>query len=191
MPDIRGLAAEIKRRVSAWDMGVQMGLAPDKEGYCRCPFHAEKTGSLRLYKGRRGWYCYGCHAGGSVLDLVMRYYQIDLWSAILHIDAACGLALPLLPEKPLTARERRQADFRRRMDAEKRATDADLDRAILRAFWTAGDFYNLIDEELHTRDLRGLSGATNENFWRLLKLREDARETMEDIAVYAFGCDSA
>lgn len=190
MPDIRGLAAEIKERVSAWDMGVQMGLAPDREGYCRCPFHAEKTGSLRLYRGKRGWYCYGCHAGGSVLDLVMRYYQLDLWSAILHIDATFNLALPLTPSRPLNAREKREAEFKRLMEDRRREADALLDNSILKAFWTAGDIYNVIDAEIHNRVKNGLKVAENENFWQLLKMREDAREIMEDMAVYVFGSDT-
>ena len=190
MPDIRGLAAEIKDRVSSWEMGVQMGLAPDRNGYCKCPFHTEKTGSLRLYKqGRRGWYCYGCHEGGSVLDLVMKYYQLDLWGAILHIDAAFHLGLTLLPPKPLTAREKRDMDFQRYMEQSKRDFDAWLDNAILEAYWLAGDFYNLIDAQLRTRALRGLSEAEKEDFWLTVKLREDAREAMEEIGVYAMGGD--
>lgn len=164
-----------------------MGLSPDREGYCRCPFHAEKTGSMRLYKGKRGWYCYGCHAGGSVLDLVMRYYGLNVWGAILHIDAAFHLCLPLIPEKPRTARERREADCKRRLEDSRRETDALLDKAILGAYWTAGDLYNQIDAQLRTRALRGLSAAQNEDFWRLVKLREDARDAMEDLAVYAIG----
>lgn len=190
MPDIRGLAATIKERVSAWDMGVQMGLSPDRDGYCRCPFHAEKTGSLRLYKqGRRGWYCYGCHQGGSVLDLVMQYYKLDLWGAILHIDAALHLGLPLLPPKPLTAREKREADCNRRLDQSRRETEELWQKAALEAFWAAGDLFNQIDAEVRTHVLRGLYVAQNEDFWRLVKLREDAREAMEDMAVYAIGGD--
>lgn len=188
MPDIRGLASEIKDRVSSWEMGVQMGLNPDRNGYCNCPFHREKTGSLRLYKqGRRGWYCYGCHEGGSVLDLVMKYYQLDLWGAILHIDAAFHLGLPLLPPKPLTAREKRDMDFQRRMEQSKRDFDAWLDNAILEAYWLAGDFYNLMDTKLRSRALRGLSEAEKEDFWLTVKLLEDAREAMEEMGVYAMG----
>ena len=188
MPDIRGLAATIKDRVSSWEMGMN----PDRNGYCKCPFHSEKTGSLRLYKqGRRGWYCYGCHEGGSVLDLAMKYYQLDLWGAILHIDAAFGLGLPLVPEKPLTAKERQAADLKRRLEQSRRAQDAELDKAVSKAFWLAGDLYNEIDAQTRSRALRGLSEAEKENFWELLRLRESAREQMEDLAIMVYGCDSA
>lgn len=164
-----------------------MGLNPDRSGFCPCPFHGETKGSLRLYKGTGGWYCFGCHAGGSVLDLVMRYYGLNLWGAIIHIDAAFHLALPLLPPKPLTAREQREMDFRRRFSQEKRETEEQYQKAVLEAFWLAGDFYNQIDVELRSRALRGLSEAENEDFWRLVKLREDARDAMEEMAVYAMG----
>jgi len=191
MPDIRGLAATIKDRVSAWDMGVQMGLNPDRSGFCPCPFHGETKGSMRLYKGTGGWYCFGCHAGGSVLDLVMRYYGLNLWSAILHIDAAFGLGLPLVPDKPMTARERQAADLKRRLEQSRRAQDAELDKAALEAFWLAGDLFNEMDAQTRSRALRGLSEAENEDFWELLRLRESAREQMEDLAIMVYGCDSA
>ncbi len=35
-----------------------------------CPFHDDRTPSLRLYEtGHRGWFCFGCGRGGDVYDL--------------------------------------------------------------------------------------------------------------------------
>ena len=35
-----------------------------------CPFHRDRTPSLHAYEAPEdGWYCYGCHRGGSVYDL--------------------------------------------------------------------------------------------------------------------------
>jgi hypothetical protein len=78
-------------------------------------------------------------------------------------------------------------DFRRRFSQDKRETEEQYQKAVLEAFWLAGDFYNQIDMELRSHALRGLSEAENEDFWRLARLREDARETMEEMAVYAMG----
>ncbi len=36
----------------------------------RCPLHDDATPSLHVYPDpKRGWYCFGCRAGGSVYDL--------------------------------------------------------------------------------------------------------------------------
>ena len=46
------------------------GISPDRTGKIHCPFHQDRTPSLRLYQDpARGWYCFGCRRGGSVYDL--------------------------------------------------------------------------------------------------------------------------
>lgn len=49
------------------------GYTPNRGGYIPCPFHGEKTASLKIYKPGKGWACFGCHAGGSPIDFVMMY----------------------------------------------------------------------------------------------------------------------
>lgn len=36
-----------------------------------CPFHAEKTPSCVITPSKNLYHCFGCNAGGSVLDWVM------------------------------------------------------------------------------------------------------------------------
>src|SRR5919108_503722 len=38
-----------------------------------CPFHAERTPSFTVYLGRQRFWCFGCRAGGDVLDFVQRH----------------------------------------------------------------------------------------------------------------------
>ena len=120
MPDIRSIAHDVKQRVSALEMGRRMGLAPDRQGYCKCPFHSEKTGSLRLYAGDKGWWCYGCHQGGSVLDLVMKYYDLSLAQALIRIDTEMGLGLLLTEEEnPQEKEKARQITEKQRLERER------------------------------------------------------------------------
>jgi len=53
-------------------LGVEVG----RDGKIACPFHGpERTPSLHVYPHpEQGWYCYGCHAGGSILDLAARLW---------------------------------------------------------------------------------------------------------------------
>lgn len=39
---------------------------------CCCPVHGEKTPSCHVNTAKQLWHCFGCDAGGSVLDLVMQ-----------------------------------------------------------------------------------------------------------------------
>lgn len=40
-----------------------------------CPFHEDSTPSLHVYDEH--WYCYGCGAGGTIIDLGARLYGIE------------------------------------------------------------------------------------------------------------------
>lgn len=79
------LADEIKRQVSMPDIMRTYGIAVSRSGYAVCPFHSERTGSLRVYDGDRGWHCFGCGAGGSVIDFVMQFFKVDFDSAVFKI----------------------------------------------------------------------------------------------------------
>jgi hypothetical protein len=47
------------------------GVELSASGYMPCPFHEERTGSLKAYPNG-SWYCYGCHQGGSIFDFAAR-----------------------------------------------------------------------------------------------------------------------
>jgi len=48
----------------------------------RCPFHNEKTGSFTIYLDQNTFWCYGCGAGGTVIDFVMRQNNCDFLQAV-------------------------------------------------------------------------------------------------------------
>jgi hypothetical protein len=53
------------------------GEAPDRDGKVRCPFHDDGTPSLHVYDGGGGWFCYGCEAGGSIIDFGAALYGLE------------------------------------------------------------------------------------------------------------------
>ena len=129
MQDIGSIAATIKERVSCLDAGKHMGLEPDSHGFCRCPFHQEKTGSLKLYKGDRGWHCFGCGANGDVISLTMGYYGITFRQAVIRLDTEWRLGLNLTG-KPLSDREQKTARRRRELAAMNRQTDELIQQSL-------------------------------------------------------------
>ena len=90
-------AAEIiKETVSADELVRVYGYQPDRAGYIPCPFHAEKTGSCRIYnRPGKGWHCYGCGKGGSVIDFVIQHDGATFRQAVLAINNALDLHLDI------------------------------------------------------------------------------------------------
>lgn len=48
-----------------------------RDGKTCCPIHQEADPSLQVYAGSKGWFCYGCRAGGSVYDLASGIWALD------------------------------------------------------------------------------------------------------------------
>lgn len=98
---------EVRERVSAQDAARHYGFQPDRAGFIPCPFHHEKTASLKLYPGKGGFYCFGCHIGGSVLDFVAQLYSLDALGAARRLNDDFHLGLPI--DRQQTPQERTEA----------------------------------------------------------------------------------
>lgn len=46
-----------------------------------CPFHGDSRPSLVVYPANRGYYCFGCGAGGDVIDFVSRLHRVGFREA--------------------------------------------------------------------------------------------------------------
>lgn len=90
---IREAAETLKDTVSAQEAARIWGYNPGRDGTIVCPFHGDRDASLHLWPGRRGWCCFGCHAGGSVIDLVMRLEGVGFAEAVRILDDLAGTGL--------------------------------------------------------------------------------------------------
>ena len=106
------LAGQVKSLVTIQEVAEHYGFHPNRAGYICCPFHHEKTASLKLYSGQRGFHCFGCGAGGTVIDFVMKLFDIPFRQAILRINA--DFALGLTWDKPDPAVRSAVLEARRR-----------------------------------------------------------------------------
>lgn len=94
---------EIRERVPLSEIFNHYGLMPNRRGFVRCPLHAEKTPSLKLYPDER-WFCFGCSAGGDGVKLVELLDNLPPAGAARHISDV--FKLNLFPDKPLNAAEK-------------------------------------------------------------------------------------
>ena len=66
--------------------GVQLrGRGRVRQGLC--PFHEETEGSFTVYADTQRFHCFGCGAGGDVLDFIQRIDGVDLPEAIRRLGA--------------------------------------------------------------------------------------------------------
>ena len=129
-------ASIIKERVSSREMLQSVGIHVDMRGMSKCPFHGDKDASLKVYDDiRRGWHCYGCHAGGDVIDFAVMWYGVSFKEAMSKINGAFSLGLPIDDRAEKTDVEA----YRKEIEEQKRKREAKqhaLDEAE-NAYWTA------------------------------------------------------
>ena len=80
---------ELKARHPLGDAVEAAGVALGGKGRVRqgvCPFHKEAEGSFTVYADTEKFYCFGCGAGGDVLDFVGRMEGLTLPEAIRRLD---------------------------------------------------------------------------------------------------------
>lgn len=86
---------EIKAIVKIQDVFKKYGFEVNRAGFTRCPFHKEKTASLKAYSNGEKFKCFGCNAGGSVIDFVALFFNIPFSSAVSKINEDFSLGLPI------------------------------------------------------------------------------------------------
>lgn len=114
----------IKAALTMPQVAEVYGFTPTQSGFIRCPFHsggAERTPSLKLYDGQKGFYCYSCHAAGTVIDFTMRLFDVPFPEAVNKLNADFRLGLSLeRPNRVEMSRvlQERQAEARKREESE-------------------------------------------------------------------------
>ncbi|MCY3588068.1 MAG: CHC2 zinc finger domain-containing protein [Chloroflexi bacterium] len=81
----------LKRRHPLGDVVEAAGVELLGRGRVRqglCPFHEEREGSFTVYADTQKFYCFGCGAGGDVLDFVQRTDGVDLPEAISRLETS-------------------------------------------------------------------------------------------------------
>lgn len=72
-----------------------VSLKKSGSGYMGCcPFHREKTPSFHVSSDKQLYHCFGCGAGGSVIQFVMAAENLDFPDAIKLLAERAGISLP-------------------------------------------------------------------------------------------------
>lgn len=74
---------EIKKTYSMRDILGRYGMQPNRAGFICCPFHKEKTASMKIYQD--SYYCFGCGAHGDIFDFVSQMEDITFREAFFNL----------------------------------------------------------------------------------------------------------
>ncbi len=136
----------VKDNVTAKQVAMQYGMKINRSGLVCCPFHKDKTPSMKVEKR---YYCFGCGETGDVIDLVAKYFGLAPKEAAMKIASDFGLkfdATNRAPPKKLVLQKTKE----QRLDEEQK-----------HCFRVLADYYHLLrewknkyapksmDEELH------------------------------------------
>lgn len=59
-----------------------------------CPLHGEKTPSFSVSPDKQLFYCFGCHAGGTVIQFVMDMERLTFYEAVQQLANRVNMELP-------------------------------------------------------------------------------------------------
>ena len=108
--ELRAVAGEIKKLVPFREAAERYGLEFDRSGFCRCPFHNERTASFRAYPD--SGHCFGCGWDGDIFDLVGGLLGISFRDTVSRVNDDLGLGYPT--DRRATLRERAELSARAR-----------------------------------------------------------------------------
>ena len=98
---------KIKRTISPIEAAQRYGTV--KHGFMRCPFHADRTPSLKLYGDH--FHCFGCGAHGDVIDLTTALLGCSESEAARRLEADFGSGA-FVPPRGLVECKREQSRCR-------------------------------------------------------------------------------
>ena len=116
---------EIRLKIDIVELIGSLGVSLRKTGRSYvgfCPFHPNsRTPAFTVYPDTQSFYCFGCHASGTIFDFLMRKQGVDFRSALEQMAARAGVRLEA------------QSDDARREDAE-RSRLIELNSLVARVF---------------------------------------------------------
>ena len=107
---------EIKDIYSMKDILERYGLPqPNRAGFICCPFHKEKTASMKIYKD--SYYCFGCGAHGDIFTFVQETCGLTFKEAFAELGGSYEADMDrhaYQRQKAIRERERAEAMARER-----------------------------------------------------------------------------
>ena len=87
---------KLKEQILMRDVVEKYGIDINAVGFATCPFHNEKTPSMKIYE--RFYKCFGCNSSGDIISFVMKICNVPFKEAIKRIQSDFGLSVETYEE---------------------------------------------------------------------------------------------
>lgn len=146
---------EITDRVKMSDIFSQYGFQVNRAGFTPCPFHKEKTASLKAFQHDTKFHCFGCGKTGSVIDFVMCLYNLSLNQAVVKINYDFGLNLPIGERLTISKQHELKKSERERKAKLKAQKEQKQQRES--EYWKIFDEWKRLDDNMHQYKPKAIS----------------------------------
>ena len=116
--------------------------------WARCFWHGgDSDPSLKIYPDQNKWWCYGCQAGGTNIDLVMKALGLTIREAVQRLAADFGIEMAPAG-KPDRKAARAAAEWRRQREL-KAQFEKDFERVLTEICRLIGSLTALIEDPFY------------------------------------------
>lgn len=142
---------QIKAAVTAREVFEHYGFEINRAGFCRSPFaENDKTPSLKVYDGDRGWHDFSSGKGGDVISFVQEYFNLSFQDAVKKLNDDLRLGFPI--GERLTPDKQREAE-RAAQERQRKALQEKQTRKRLEAEYNAAlDWWVYLDKVKRDND---------------------------------------
>lgn len=100
--------AAVKEAVTTRQAASAYGIKVQNRGMCRCPFHQDRTPSMKV---DRRFHCFGCGADGDVIDFTARLFGLKPKEAAEKLAQDFGISY--VNGRPPSLREKKRKENKR------------------------------------------------------------------------------
>lgn len=180
---LSNIAFEIKSALTMPDVCQKYGIEVNRQGFAICPFHCEDTPSLKIYEGRRGFYCYGCGKSGDVITFTQELFSLSFVDALKKLNCDFTLNLPL--ERKMSLKEKYALK-----EAEKRRLEGKKQRqALIKAYLDEVDNYTYFDKLYIDFKPKTIDEQPHPLFIWAIKKIEEAQWRLDEAEEKLFSCE--
>lgn len=130
---------KVKDSVTMEELVRRYGFEPNIHGYIPCPFHSEKTASLKVWKDH--YKCFGCGLYGDVIDFVQKYEHLSFNDAVATINRDFNLGIPIEGNATLREKRNRDREIARRASEKREAERIETQHKAIKSLWAFFDGY--------------------------------------------------
>lgn len=133
-------AGIVKTRLTMQEVAERYGYDVTSKGFMRCPFHAEKTPSMKVYE--KDYHCFGCQEHGDVITFVQKLLGLSFQEALRKIDADFSLNI----YGDHTFEELRRSHYQQQALKAKREREKREKQRIEDEYWAVFDEWKRLDD---------------------------------------------